>query len=95
MPILFPLTNVLFRLPLVGKVFMFAIPLANYVNEPRLSEEQRKAWAILDTFDMLAPAFDQPQTESEARTALSQTGVSDIKRLPNPGLNLIGEKKLG
>lgn len=92
MPILFPLTNVLFRLPLLGKYFMFAIPIANYVNEPRLSSEQRKAWAILDTFDMLAPAFDQPQTESEARTALSQTGVSDIKRLPNPGLNLIGEK---
>jgi SAM-dependent methyltransferase/uncharacterized protein YbaR (Trm112 family) len=92
MPIFFPLTNVLFRLPVLGKFFMFAIPIANYVNEPRLSSEQRKAWAILDTFDMLAPAYDQPQTESEARTALLETGLSDIRRLPNPGLNLIGEK---
>ena len=95
MPVLFPLTNFLFRLPGVGKVFMFIIPVANYVNEPRLSAEQRYAWAILDTFDMLAPAYDQPQTESEARTALAKTGMSDIQRLPNPGLNLIGEKKLG
>ena len=92
MPIFFPLTNVLFRLPILGKYFMFAIPIANYVNEPRLSEEQRKAWAILDTFDMLAPAYDQPQTELEARTALLETGLSEIQRLSNPGLNLIGEK---
>ncbi|MGI8733563.1 MAG: hypothetical protein ACR2LM_09725 [Pyrinomonadaceae bacterium] len=35
MPILFPLTSVLFRLPLAGRGFMFAIPIANYVMSRR------------------------------------------------------------
>lgn len=92
MPVLFPVTNVLFRLPLVGKAFIFLIPIANYVNEPRLSDKQRYAWAILDTFDMLSPAFDQPQIEPDAKRELAQAGISDIERLPGGGLNLIGKK---
>ena len=93
MPVMFPVTSFLFRLPKVGKVFAFLIPIANYVHEPRLNKEQRYNWALLDTFDMLSPAFDQPQTEENARTALSQAGVSKIERLPNVGLNLIGRKQ--
>ncbi len=93
MPVFFPLTNILFRVPVLGKVFKFIIPIANYVYEPRLSSKQRYAWAVLDTFDMLAPAFDQPQTEPEVKRILSDTGISNIKRLENPGLNLVGEKR--
>ena len=33
MPVLFPLTDVLFRVPLLGKVARFVIPVANYVNK--------------------------------------------------------------
>ncbi len=90
----FPLTNVLFRVPLLNRVFAFAIPVANYVNEPALSSKQRYDWAILDTFDMLSPAYDQPQTEQEVTDALSGEGVVEISRLPNPGLNLVGRKSV-
>lgn len=92
MPVLFPLTSVLFRLPLAGRVFMFAIPIANYVHETTLTRQQRYAWAVLDTFDMLSPQFDQPRTQQEVEEALSAAGVVDLQRLPNPGVNIVGAK---
>jgi ubiquinone/menaquinone biosynthesis C-methylase UbiE/uncharacterized protein YbaR (Trm112 family) len=91
MPVLFPVTSFLFQLPVLGRVFMFVIPVANYVNEPQLNKDQRYAWAILDTFDMLSPYFDQPMTEEEARRALSSEGIEAV-RLTNAGLNLTGKK---
>jgi ubiquinone/menaquinone biosynthesis C-methylase UbiE/uncharacterized protein YbaR (Trm112 family) len=92
MPVLFPLTSVLFRLPLVGRFFMFTIPVANYVHERQLTRQQRYDWAVLDTFDMLSPQYDQPRTQAEVEEALAAAGVVEIKRLPNPGVNIIGSK---
>jgi SAM-dependent methyltransferase len=92
MPVMFPITEVTFRLPLVGKLFKFAIPIANYVDEPSLNWRQRYHWAILDTFDMLSPQYDQPQTFQEAQHALSSSGIEELQRLGNPGLNLVGRK---
>ena len=92
MPVLFPLTSVLFRLPLAGRLFMSAIPVANYVHEHTLTPKQRYDWAILDTFDMLSPQYDQPRTQQEIEEALSAAGVVELKRLPNPGVNLVGAK---
>ncbi len=92
MPILFAVTDVAFRIPRLGRVFSFAIPVANYVNESELSLRQRYQWALLDTFDMLSPQYDQPQTEKAATAALRAEGVVDIKRLPTGGLNLVGRK---
>jgi len=92
MPVLFPLTNVLFRLPLAGRFFMFAIPVATYVHERTLTQQQRYDWAILDTFDMLSPQYDQPRTQQEIEDALSAAGVVELKRLPNSGVNIVGAK---
>jgi SAM-dependent methyltransferase len=92
MPVLFPLTNVLFRLPLAGRFFMFAIPVATYVHERTLTPQQRYDWAILDTFDMLSPQYDQPRTQQEIEDALSAAGVVELKRLPNSGVNIVGAK---
>jgi 2-polyprenyl-3-methyl-5-hydroxy-6-metoxy-1,4-benzoquinol methylase len=92
MPVLFPVTNLLFRLPVLGKLFMFAIPVANYVHEPALTSEQRYDWAVLDTFDMLSPQYDQPRTQQEVEEALSSAGVINLKRLNKSFLNVAGEK---
>ena len=91
MPVAFPITSVLFRLPVLGKAFMFVIPIANYVHFKQLNREQRYAWAILDTFDMLSPAFDQPMTETEAKIPLMESGIK-VSRLTSQGLNLEGER---
>jgi 2-polyprenyl-3-methyl-5-hydroxy-6-metoxy-1,4-benzoquinol methylase len=92
MPVLFPVTDLLFRVPLAGRFFMFTIPVANYVNERTLTRRQRYDWAVLDTFDMLSPQYDQPRTQQEVEDALSSAGVVEIKRLPNSGVNMIGAK---
>src|SRR5262249_2658425 len=75
MPVPFPLTDVLFRIPLLGRVFMFAIPVANYVDQPALTRRQRYDWAVLDTFDMLSPEYDLPRTQQEIEEALSNARV--------------------
>lgn len=92
MPAAFPLTDLLFRVPVLGKGFMFAIPVANYVHDEQLSRDQRYAWAILDTFDMLSPAFDQPMTEEEARKPLREAGF-EVSRTTLNGLNLVGKRR--
>lgn len=92
MPPAFAVSEVLFRIPVLKKFFQFVIPVANYVEARDLTMRQRYQWAILDTFDMLAPAYDYPQRERDVVGILSERGVGDITRLPNPGLNLVGRK---
>lgn len=91
MPVAFPLTNFLFRIPFLGRVFMFAIPVANYVHEKQLSKKQRYDWAILDTFDMLSPFYDQPMKESEALEVLRESSIA-ARRTKMNGLNIVGRK---
>ncbi len=93
MPVLFPITDLLFRIPGLGRAFEFTIPVANYVRERDLTRRQRYDWAVLDTFDMLSPYYDQPQSQAEAERALGGAGVGDLRRLPNSGLNLVGRKQ--
>jgi ubiquinone/menaquinone biosynthesis C-methylase UbiE/uncharacterized protein YbaR (Trm112 family) len=90
MPVLWPLTEVLFRIPVLDRLFRFVIPIANYVEESELSWKQRYQWAVLDTFDMLAPRYDQPQKEADVVGVLQEAGVGQIRRLNNPGLNVVG-----
>jgi len=92
MPLLFPVTSVMFRVPVLGRLFNFAIPVANYTNERALTAQQRYDWAILDTFDMLSPQYDQPQTYDEVRAALKDAGVIEVQRRANQGLNVVGVK---
>ena len=89
MPVLFPITNVLYRLPVIGNAFRFAIPIANYVEKRSLSREQRYQWAVLDTFDMLSPRYDHPPTQEQLSRALIKGGATDIQRLNNRGVNLV------
>jgi ubiquinone/menaquinone biosynthesis C-methylase UbiE/uncharacterized protein YbaR (Trm112 family) len=91
-PLLFPLTEVLFRLPLLGRLAAFIFPIADYVHEPELSLALRYRWALLDTLDMLAPAYDSPRAEHEVRGALAAAGVVDIRRVASRGVNLVGRR---
>ena len=89
----FPVIDILFRLPLLGRLFRFIIPVAIYIEKKDLTRKQRYDWAVLDTFDMLSPTFDQPQTQAEVEKALQTAGVKEITRLENYGLNVIGRKR--
>jgi SAM-dependent methyltransferase/uncharacterized protein YbaR (Trm112 family) len=82
MPVLFPVTTVLFSLPVVGRAFRFAIPVANYVDRTDAPERVRYEEAVLDTFDMLSPRYDHPITAEELWAGLTDAAVTVDSRVP-------------
>jgi SAM-dependent methyltransferase len=77
MPVVFPVTDMVFSLPVLGRVAQFMIPVANYVDKTGFTPGQRYREAILDTFDMLSPAFDRPMTADEVRGVFARLGIDD------------------
>ena len=53
--------------------------MANYAGVYPLTPQQIKEWALLDTFDMLAPQYDQPQTAATVRKWLEDARLSAIE----------------
>lgn len=95
MPVLFPLTEVTYRIPYLSPFFQFVIPVSNYVAQDwakGLGWRQRYQWALMDTFDMLAPAYDQPQTMDEVMSVLTDAGITNLRRTSGVGLCLTGDK---
>lgn len=90
MPFWFGVTDVLFRIPGLGKVFQFLIPVANYVDKTEFTREQRYQEAILDTFDMLSPSFDEPMSPEEAEVILNQFKVTDLQFRARIPVNVTG-----
>jgi len=69
------------RIPVVGKFVKRLVPVANYDGILPLTAIQMKEWALLDTFDWLAPAYDQPQTESTAKEWCERARLKNIEIL--------------
>ena len=92
MPVLFPVTEALFPLPVVGKLARFALPIANYTERVNLTRDQRYQEAILDTFDMLAPAYDSPMTWQEVESVLRAEQVTEWKFLNRVPINVYGKR---
>lgn len=90
MPVLFPVTDRLFRLPVVGRVASFAIPVANYADRHEFTREQRYAEAVLDTFDMLAPRHDHPLRAERVETVLRNAGVTSYTLASTAPIRLTG-----
>jgi SAM-dependent methyltransferase len=90
MPILFPLTNVLYSAPVIGRLAAFVIPVANYVDKTDFAREQRYQEAVLDTFDMLSPAFDRPMTAGEVRRVFQRMGIQDFSFRSTTPINVAG-----
>jgi hypothetical protein len=52
-------------------------PIVEY-SRLGLTPEQNIQWAVLDTFDMYAPAYDQPQTAAAVRHWFDRAGFTSI-----------------
>lgn len=78
-PLVLPLCEGILKIPFVGRLMLRAIPIAYYGGVYPLSREQLKEWAILDTFDMLSPQFDQPQTEATLHEWFKELGFGRIE----------------
>lgn len=93
-PILLPISRALGRLPAVGKLLKRAIPVANYEGMLPLTERQLREWALLDTFDWLSPAYDNPQTNKSARLYMEQAHMEELAVLKAGHLVARGRKPL-
>ena len=78
-PFMWPISHAIGKIPLIGRKLRYAIPVVNYEDVYPLSTEQLKEWAVLDTFDMLAPAYDQPQSAETLASWLRDSGLAEIE----------------
>ena len=80
-PILLPVSRLFGSVPVVGKALKRAVPVANYHNVLPLSDQQQKQWSLLDTFDWLAPEYDNPQSAATAKRWMEASGMEHIEVL--------------
>jgi 2-polyprenyl-3-methyl-5-hydroxy-6-metoxy-1,4-benzoquinol methylase len=78
-PVLLPVSRALGAIPVLGKLLKRMVPVANYVGILPLNEQQLREWALLDTFDWLAPEYDQPQTAKTARQWMERAGMQQLE----------------
>lgn len=78
-PVLLPLSRALGRVPAVGFLLQRVVPVANYEGILPLTEAQLREWALLDTFDWLSPAYDQPQTAQTLREWLHLAALTNLE----------------
>jgi hypothetical protein len=82
------------KVPLLGKFLKRMIPVANYSGIYPLTEKQLSEWALLDTFDMLGPQYDSPQTKKTISQWMSNAGMNEIEILHQTLLVIRGIKKV-
>jgi hypothetical protein len=70
------------------------VPVADYTGIFPLSEQQLKEWALLDTFDMLSPTYDNPQSSDTVQRWFEEAKLLDIK-VSRWGHLVGSERKLG
>ena len=78
-PVLWPVSLALGRVPWIGRKLRHALPVANYDGLLPLTPARLKEWAVLDTFDMLAPAHDHPQSVATVRAWFEEAGLAEYE----------------
>lgn len=94
MPVAFPVADRLFAVPKLGYVARFMLPVAVYPREdrPSWSHEQRYQEAVLDTLDMLSPAFDSPMTWREVECVMKKANAKSWEFQTRVPVNVIGTR---
>lgn len=76
---MWPIARVINKLGGFGRWLNWRLLVADYRGVFALSDEMLKEWAILDTFDMVSPHFDQPQTRETLRDWFERAGMKEIE----------------
>jgi len=63
---------------IAGRVGARLSPIVEY-SHLGLTPEQNREWAVLDTFDMYAPAYDRPQSAATVRRWYEQAGFVEVE----------------
>ena len=80
-PPLLPVSSMIGRVPKIGRRLRYLVPVVNYEGVHPLSREQLRDWSILDTFDMLSPAYDRPRSPETLRRWLAESGMTEVEVL--------------
>lgn len=80
-PPLLAVSRAVGRVPGLGRYLQRAVPVANYEYSLPLRREQLEEWAILDTYDWLAPRYDKPQTAATLSRWMHEAGLADVEVL--------------
>lgn len=75
---MWPLARLIHRIPKIGRWLNWRLLIADYRDVYPLSEKHLLEWAILDTFDMLSPRYDFPQTLETVRQWFAQAGLMEV-----------------
>lgn len=78
-PFLLKVSEGLARVPGLRRRLRYLVPVVNYRGVIPLSDRQLREWAILDTFDMLAPAHDHPQTQETVEAWFRLAGLQEFE----------------
>ena len=64
----------------IGKIVNRFIPIVDIAGTfpKNMSEDQLREWAILDTFDMFSPEYDQPQKISTVKRWFEENGMEQV-----------------
>ena len=83
-----PIDTAIKRIPRLGSYLGAIVPCWNYMNTD-LSPEQKVQWAIMDTFDALAPTYDLPARIEEVERWFQDASLVDIDVHPG-GNGVVG-----
>jgi hypothetical protein len=78
---MWPLVKLIRRIPFkIGQGICWRLLVADYYSKlPGMDDQNLKQWAYLDTFDMLSPAYDFPQTVKTIRSWHEEAGLTEIE----------------
>jgi SAM-dependent methyltransferase len=77
--VMWPLARVVRKIPQIGFAINWRLLVADHSKGlPNADDATLKEWAYLDTFDMLSPAYDQPQTLKTFKRWHEEAGLIDI-----------------
>ncbi len=75
---MWPICRLIRKLP-YGRQLNRVLLIADYGGVYDLSDEMLKEWAILDTFDMLSPTYDSPQTLDTVNKWFNEAHLKNIE----------------
>jgi SAM-dependent methyltransferase len=86
-----PIDTAIKRIPRLGNYLGAVIPCWNYYFTD-LPPEQKRAWAVMDTFDALAPLYDNPVRLEEVRAWFEELGWPGAEVRPG-GNGVVGNAR--
>lgn len=80
-PTLLAASQLIGSIPFMGRYLKRLVPVADYTGVYPLNKKALEEWALLDTFDMLGPQYDSPQTAVTIQRWMTEAGLEGIEVL--------------